>query len=442
MSFFNIKVRGRYLIVGDEGTALIGIVADGRQVHASNRFAPGSTAETVLEFGRKQGAKQALWLKIADVREIEVKLGNDVDADERRSAIEYAAASNTGAQSGSERVAFLEGKLHDFRSGVLVSQFDAGEVLEAARLSAAYKMKFLGVSNFKQLLLAEHFSNEENHNESFLSLLGSHGFAATPERNRLTVRSLPFGIPVEEAEREEWKQKLQRRLAGLKHRNVTLYAPGADLALADEIREATGAESVTPADWKNALERAAVFFGDAGRRLISPAIPPPKPKDPKAAGTFIGLALLGSVTFAMLYLLGQNCMGIRQLERRLAENKKIEDTVKAEEVRLKKIQDDITAAQEINRLFVQKKHISREYMLVMNLLSRYPLEYTRINRIEERNTGITIGGETVWQPDLSRFFSHFENELSKRDLTLFSDGLKNLDGGRIEFQSHVARPGR
>lgn len=440
MSFFNIKARGRYLIVGDEGTALIGIVADGRQVHASNRFTPGSTVENILEFGRKQGAKQALWLKIADVREIEVKLGNDVDADERRSAIEYAAASHAGAQPGFERVAFLEGKLHDFRSGVLVSQFDAAEVLEAARLSAAYKMKFLGVSNFKQLLLAEHFSNEENHNESFLCLLGSHGFAATPERNRLTVRSLPFGIPVE-AGREDWKQKLQRRLAGLKHRNVTLYAPGADPVLAEEIREATGAESVTPADWKDALERAAVFFGDAGRRLISPAIPPPKPKDPKAAGTFIGLALLGSVAFAMLYLWGQNYMGIRTLERRLAENKKIEDTVKAEEAKLKKIQDDITAAQEINRLFVRKKHISREYMLVMNLLSRYPLEYTRINRIEERNTGITIGGETVWQPDLSRFFSHFENELSKRDLTLFSDGLKNLDGGRIEFQSHVARTG-
>lgn len=429
---------GKAVIVADDGAGLTGIVADSKQVYATNRFPAAATVETVLDFGRKQGAAQALFLRVSDVRELEVKLGPGLDPEERRSAIEYAAEPRSGETEEATRISYLEGVLFDFRSGVLVSPFDAGEVAGHAKLAAARKLKFLGMTNFKLLLMAEHFSVPDRRGEVFLFLLGGHGFAAIPEKNRLTVRNLPCGLPEGEGEAEEYFQKLRRRLAALKNREVRLYSPGASPELAAKLGETLETKSIEVEPWENALGAAASFYLRQGRKLIVAAFPPPKPKDPKAPGTVIGLVLIGATAAAMLFLGVRNHITLFRLEQRLTENQAVEKKVKEEEAKLKKLQDELAAAQELNRMFVEKQHVSKNFLTVLNLLGRYKLEYTKIASIEEQNRGVHISGETVWQPDLSRFFSHFEGELAKRGLALFSDGITDRKDNRIEFRAHIS----
>ena len=77
----------------------------------------------------------------------------------------------------------------------------------------------------------------------------------------------------------------------------------------------------------------------------------------------------------------------------------------------------------------------------MNLLARTPVQlkkYNRITSIEELANGIYFSGESIWQPDLSNFFTLIERELSKYSLTLISDGLSKEENGRIIFRAHVS----
>lgn len=367
MVFWRGRGGGKAVIVADDGAGLTGIVADSRQVYATNRFPAAATAETVLDFGRKQGASQALFLRVADVRELEVKLGSGLDAEERRSAIEYAAESHSVEGEGAARISYMEEVLHDLRSGVLVSPFDGGEVAGQAKLAAARKLKFLGLSNFKLLLAAEHFSDAARRQEAFLFLLGGHGFAAIPEKNRLTVRNLPFGLPEPEGDEEEYLQKLRRRLSALKSREVRLYSPDASPELAEKLAGALEAKHLEIEPWENALGAASSFFLRQGRKQIVTALPPPKPKDPKASGTVIGLVLFGATAAAMLFLGVRNHITLLRLEHRLEQTQAVEKKVKEEEAKLKKLQDELAAAQELNRMFVQKQHVSREFLTVLNL---------------------------------------------------------------------------
>lgn len=442
MALFGIGRKRKTVIVADDGGGLRGIVADAKQVFAANRFPVAATVGTVLDFGKKQGAGRVLFLRVSDVRELDVKLGPALDGEERRSAIEYAAETRSDDAGDAGRISYMEGVLHDFRSGVLVSMFDAAEVAADAKAAAGRKLGFLGVTNFKQLLMSEHFSDSRRHHEGFLFLLGGHGFAAIPERNRLSVRNLPFGLPEPGGDEAEYFQKLRRRLAAMKGRDVRLYSPEATPELAAKLAAALETDSVSVEPWENALNAAAAFFLEQGRRLIVPALPSPKPKDPKAPGTVIGLTVFGAAVFSICFLGVRNHITLTQLERRLAEGQAIEKKVKEEDGKLKKLQDELAAAQELNRMFVRKRHISPEFLTVLNLLSRYKLEYTKINSVEEQNRGVYLSGETAWQPDLSRFFTHFESELGKRKLALFSDGITDRKDGRIEFRSHVAPDNR
>ncbi len=435
------RKRNKTLIVADEGAGLRGIVVDGAAIGTDNRFAADTALKTILDFGKKQGADSVLFLRASDVREIEVRLGPGLDAEERHSAIEYAAASNLGDHSGNQRVSYLDGTLHDFRSGILISHFDAGEILDAAKTVREAKMKFLGITNFKQLLMAAHFSDSDHHGNAFLFLLENHGFVAIPERRRLAVRNLPFGVP-DKAGKEEWEQKIERRLFALKCKSISLYSPEATPELSGEIRRIIEAESVEIENWEEALNTAAVFYFNGGKKLIHPALPPPKPKDPRAPGTVIGLAMFGATLLAMAFLMVRNVCVAGVLKKEIARNEEIAARVKREKSALEKLQKELTSEQELFQIMKRKRRVSKNYLLIVNLLERYPLQYTRITSIEERAGGVYLEGESVWQPDLSKFLAHFQSELNKYRLTLFSDGLSKKKDGGIIFRSHISAGGK
>lgn len=439
MSIF--RKKNKTLIIADDGAGIRGVIAEEAGLSTHHHFPPRTELKKILEFGKEQKVRQVLYLQTADVREIEVKLGTDLNDDERRSAIEFAAASSMGDHSGNFRISFMDGLFRDFRCEIMASYFDTEEIVNAASLIKSMKMRFLGITNFKQLLLAQHFSSEEHSNNAFLFLLGSHGIAAIAERNKLVIRNLPFGIP-EPGTEEEWKERVKRRLNSIfRNKRVCLYTPGADEQLCNMLKEISEVTSIEAVDWENTVANAAIFFLQSGHQLIHPALPPPKEKDPKASGTYIGFFFLLATLLSLGFLMGRNCLTKYLLERDIAASQALIDQVQTEKNVLKKLETELVAQQEVFAVMKQKERISKNFLLVMNLLSRYPLQYSRLTSMEERFSGIHIAGESIWQVDLSRFFTHFEGELSKYDLTLFSDGLSKGKDGKILFRSHIAPAG-
>lgn len=436
-----LQKKRKTLIIADDGGGFWGVIADSSGISTDHRFPANTDLKKILEFGKEQKAYFVLYLQSADVRELEVKLGRDLSSDERRTAIEYAAASSENDRDGSLRISYMDGMFHDFRSGILASYFDTENLLSIADAVKSMKMKFLGITNFKQLLLAQHFSDPEHHGDAFLFMLGNQGVAAIPERNRLLVRNLPFGLPGPGNE-EEWKERAQRRLNGIfRHKNVCFYTPEPAEHCCSILQEVSEADSVEPMDWAESLVCSTVFFLAGGHRLIHPALPPPGEKDPKAAGTFCGIFFLAATLLALGFLAGRNMVTGYILERDIASAQKLIDTVKQEKDALAGLEKELAGEVELFSVMQQKQRVSRNTLRVMNLLARYPLQYSRITAIEERANGIFLEGESVWQPDLSGFFTHFEGELSKYQLTLFSDGLSKEKDGRIRFRSHIAPAG-
>lgn len=433
-----LKRKIKTLVVADDGEGFWAVVADNAGISIDNHFPQKTELKKLLDFGKQQNVQNVLYLQTADVRELEVKLGTDLSEDERRSAIEYAAASSQGDHSGAQRIAYMDGMFHDFRSGILASYFDTEEILSIDALAKSMKMNFLGITNFKQLLLAQHFSDLDHHGDAFLFLLGNHGIAAIPERTKLVIRNLPFGIP-EPGTESEWKERVQRRLTTIfRNKRVYLYTPANDERLSETLREISEAECVELMPWEDAVANAAMYFLKSGQQLVHPALPPPKEKDPKAPGTYVACFFVAATLLSLGFLMGRNCLTKYIFQRDIDDNQKIIDTIKAEENALKALEKDLADQQEIFSVLKQKERISRNYILVLNLLARYPLQYSRITSIQEKATGVFIEGESVWQPDLSRFFTHFEGELSNYQLSLFSDGLTKEKDGKIIFRSHVA----
>lgn len=436
-----LRRKNKVLFVVDDGTGIRGVIADHSGVRTDHHFPVGTSLKKVLEFGRKQNASCVLCLQTADVRELEVKLSADLDEEERRSAIEYAAASDLGDHSGERRISYMDGMFHDFRSGILVSYFDAEEILAADELAKSMKMAFLGITNFKQFLLAQHFSHPEHHEDAFLFLQGNHGIAAIPDRNKLLIRNLPFGIP-EAGMEGDWKERVQRRLNTIfRNKRVAFYSSVKDESLCAMLQEISGAALIEPVDWEEAIGAGAVFFLNQGFELSHTALPPPKAKDPKAVGTWFGFIFLIVTLLSLGFLIGRNHYTKYVIEQEMAKNKEIAETIKTEEDALKGLEKQLAEQQQIFTVLKQQQRVSKDYLLVLNLLSRYPLKYTRITAITEKNTGIHIEGESVWQPDLSSFFKHFEQELSKYHLTLFSDGLTKEKDEKILFRSHITGAG-
>ncbi|MFA6814756.1 MAG: hypothetical protein WCS73_00480 [Lentisphaeria bacterium] len=437
------KSKKRVLIVAEEESGTRAIVIEKEKIILDHLFKSGTARKTVLEFGQKQGTREALFLSNSEIRELEVKLGAELDPEDRQSAIEYAAEASLGEHSGDLRISYMDDRLYSFRGGVVTSFFDMEEVQGATADSALAKQKFLGITSVQQFLISEYFSNSDSVDEkdAFLLFIGDHGILATQHRNKISMRNLPFGLPASENEEDDWAEKAQRRLVLLKHKDVTLYAPRFSKNFCEKLQKISEAGSVVQENWQTAVQNAALFFFRDHRVLIHPALLRPKARDPKLPGTIIGLGMFVTVLCSMILLIVQNTINQKRLEDKFECNQSIEKKVKQEDEKLKKLKIKLSAEKDIYQMLYNGQRVSKRGLLVVNLLERYRLQYTRINAISEEKDGVFISGETVWQPDLSTFFAHFSHELEKRKLALFSDGLNKEKDGRITFHIHVEGTG-
>ncbi len=438
----NILNHGRKtLVITNSGKSAIWIVADRVSVSAQGELPRYSDINVMLSAGKKHGAKDILILRSVEIRELDVKLDPNMDEEDRRSAIEFAAERGDGEQAGTQRFSWLAGTPGGYRCGVLLSRFDADAVMNETERARKGKLSFLGFVNLKHLLLYYHFSKREYHGSVFLFLAENQGGLAYIEQDRIIFRTLPFGSP-EPDDNGEWVQKAERRLTVLKGRDVRLYSPEAMPELCEQIRSLTNAASVQDADWEDSLNRSVILFLSSGRKMISPALPPPKPKDPNYPGTVIAFLMIGATVLSFLYLTVRNQTVIAQYRNDLKENREAGARIKSEQNKLNQLEQEFGREQELSRLLKEKQRVSANFLLIVNLLERYSLQYTRITSIEEFRDGISISGESTWQPDLSRFLSHFEGELSRNKLSFYPDGLSKEKDGRILFRAHITSGGK
>lgn len=437
----NILERSRMtLIVSDMGNSLTWFVVDRAAVIARSVVPSHTEIRQILAEGKKHGAKAVLFLHFAEIRELEVKLDANMDEEDRHAAVEFAA-ERSDTEPGTHRFSYLAGSFGDCRTGVLLSRVAVDDVAGAMAKTQHEHMKFLGIANFKQLLLFRHFSDRELKNDVFLFLAENQGALAYPDHDRIVFRSLPFGIPGED-ENEEWAQKAERRLTALKGKSVRLYSPDASEELCERIRTMTNAVSFQPEPWDEALNESAIAFLKSGNSMIVPALPPPKPKDPNHPGTVIALLMIAATVISFLYLTTRNESLKTRYKSELAKNSGISARISSEQAKLMQLEQDLSNEQELFRMMLDKQRVSADYLLVVNLLERYSLQYTRITSIEEYRDGISITGESTWQPDLSRFLSHFEGELSRNKFSFHPDELSKDQDGRITFRAHITAGGK
>lgn len=422
------------------GERIIAQICDTQTIYGNTTFPLKKDLNEILADAKAHGCNKVYIFKFAEIREIDVKLGGTLDSEERYAAIEYAARSHFGEQAQSLRINCLDGMFHDFHSGVLISTFENDEVNFFATAAERNNLQFKGIISIQQLLLASHYLNLETHDSAILNLFEKNGFVATYDKHKLLVRNLPFGTPPDGIFDTEYEEKIARRLALLKHKDTILYAMHEQKAMADFMISPTlDVNTVRFIPIEDTLANAALSFLQKGHNIIHAAQRPSRIKDPKATGTFIALLMMGMTLLSMIFLSVQNHLTIQKINDRIAVNDALEKKVKLEEGKLKKIEDATLSEQTIHSILNQTERISKNIILVINLLERYNLRYTKIKKIIEDTRGITLEGETLWQPDLSNFFAHFSQELEKYHLLLFSEGLTLDKNGQMSFKASIRK---
>ena len=447
MSRKNAK-NGKLLLVTDDGENLRADLADGGGLRPLEGL--GSALDAVLNVGRKAGAAAVLFLRLPETPESEVRLESGMDAAAQKLAVENAALLAAGGENpapGAARFSWLAALPTDARAAdggtrmdAQVTQFPGAVVDMLADAAKSAGLGFAGVANLKHWLLAGHFAADGQEN-AFLFLHQNHGLLAARTDGRLMARYLPFGRPAA-GEENEWRERARRRLTFLRGRRVSLYAADAG-ALPELVAAAAEAAGVDAGAWDgNAHRRAAAAFltarADDAPEFLVPAQVPPVERDAGAKGTLIGILLM---VLAAAWVAGQgirNTRTIKKITGGLAAAREDDRKVREAQTRHAAAVKDERQARTIYRLYTQRERLSPQFMTALNLLSRYRMLFSRVTDIREQADGFYFSGETVWQPDLSRFFTHFERVLDGKGMTLVSDNLEKKEERRLIFRAHAA----
>ncbi|MBN2641495.1 MAG: hypothetical protein JXR78_07575, partial [Victivallales bacterium] len=169
------------------------------------------------------------------------------------------------------------------------------------------------------------------------------------------------------------------------------------------------------------------------------ASPPPKVKDPREAGTKLCLFMIGATLVAVSFQYAQLRAVDAGLTQNFEQKSNLSKTLASLESQVSSQQQQLERYKHLCELAGMRSSVEDKFLTIIDLLSRYRLKYTKINSIEQQIEGIIISGETHWQPDLSQFLSHFEGELARRDMGLFSEGLKIENEGCLEFKCRISR---
>lgn len=385
---------------------------------------------------KEHGNAPLLWVKNSDAVALTIPLPADADFNEIQAAIQYEAASLSNRMPEEIAVSYIRReKLPCRNKEDLAAVFDLSDLENLMRECQKNKLKFNGCASLQQILLLYHFSEEMTRDSVLLYFSEDTAFTAQAHESGVgvTVRNLSFGTRGF-ASGDQWTQRAQRRLGNLSEQNVTLYLDRKNQDFYQKIQSVFN----PPALIMQSFEEIMPLLGKFDPRLLTAALPPPPKKDPRQFITRLGFLCLAGILAFTYYTVDQATTEIAMLKTQIATSQAINKKIKTAQTRLANAEKEKKTLDETQSLLAKMEHINRELMVSINLLSRYNLQYTRINEMQHKDNAIFFSGETLRQEDLSRFIAHFEAELKKHGLTIASEGMAKADKKELTFRYKIS----
>jgi len=417
-------------------------IINGKEIMPRNDFSINCELEKILLWGHRQKATSAKVLMPSAVYEFKLDIGQNIEFEEQLSAVAYETASLSGASSETIRPAILTGNcLKGYRHNIICSVFQLDTIKNVNHNCKRRSLRFNGIGGLQQALLVYHFSHAEHKDEILLFFRRDSAFAAIPEHGGIVFRNIPFGLP-DKGAKAQWQARVERRLSSLSGRRVQLYLEQECADFKNLLKKTANPETISECLLRDILPNLGNITGDAGISSTASFCltgVPPRIKDPREAGTVICLILIGVTSVILLFQILQLNITKNTLNEALERKTTAGNNIKSQKSQLASSKKQIKKLKTLCALLEKKKHLDRDFLVVLNLLARYRLKYTKIKAIKQENTGIVISGVTHWQPDLSKFFSHFEKQLTRKRLILLSEGLEKSTNGLLLFKCRISK---
>ncbi|MDD5727467.1 MAG: hypothetical protein PHV59_02785 [Victivallales bacterium] len=439
---FKKKIKAkRDLLLFKTETKTYAFLQSSKGILARNDFSVDTPLADLLSWGKNQNAASVKILEFSELYDLNIKWEEELEFEENVEAVNYELSSLSGKNAIDIRPAMMRGNsIEGCKHGLICSVVSLKDVRDTAKACVAAKLAFQGIGSIQQLLLIHHFSNPERKNEVMLLFTHSGAFAASLESKKIVIRNMPFGLP-EESNPKQWETRAERRLNAFNGRKICLYLEQTVEGFREKVEKiiAAPAHECVLDEIFPELARIAAAGQTDSRETFSFAGVPPRVRDPRETGTMICLLLVGSTVVLLFFQYFALKITQNTLEETLKHKKDIQNTLNSHEKQIGDSREQLLKLQKLYSMVKNRRHIDPDLIKVINLLARYKLKYTKINRIQEQDNGITISGETHWQPDLSKFFAHFEEQLAVCDMTLIPEGLEKIDDARLAFNCKISK---
>jgi hypothetical protein len=324
---------------------------------------------------------------------------DDLEPEELHTALAYELAAEWGRAPEQMRLAIvpaIELGLGLAADQFVVAGFDQSMIAGFARVFHQAGIRFEGVNGIELALLRQ----QTRTGETFLFLRSQSSFLASSatERQPATLQEVPVGLQEEGTESgRERLLRLQRRLqvnAGHPLRIVAAGEQGEETQ--NRIQHLVGISSpavvgyfddVLPALMQAALREA----------VCTPALPPPRPRDPNRVGTWLCLGVIvltGLLLFTHWHMLRRQ---IQREEGRQAAWADLQQERASYEKRFNQMREERDALYEVERIFNQPDRVPAALPVLLEALADGMPIQTRITRI--RQTGpdaFELAGKTRW----------------------------------------------
>lgn len=360
----------------------------------------------IIEFLIAQRASTVRILIPADLHSMPIELPMDADKEEMHTAIAYEIAEEIGKDAHLLRLATVEAALYAMgcEAGVyLTSGFESQQLESYRRELKQVGIGFSGIGALELGLLALH---AEHPQDRLLLLRHKSGFYVVPgsEEQPFYMTSVQTGLIPETTEREQERlQRLQRQLQ-MHHdfpiRVVTATTDG--IAAADRVRDVLSQEepaSITALD--SVMERlmmAALSARIGDTQSTCPLIgPPPPPRDPHRAGTWLCLLITG---MTLMYVTSR----IWHLHQEWTDEQERAQVWKAITEERKKTADACAALRQarneqsaVFNALTSTNRLPEGFLAIMDTLGRRMPPYTRITSIIQSGADqFELSGTTRW----------------------------------------------
>jgi hypothetical protein len=363
--------------------------------------------DDMLAWAREQGARRVRIVVHGDVHTLRMKLPEDAHPEEAHTAIAYEAASELDMEANLLRVSAVRADCYRLGAPgdlLLVVGHDLSIVNRYSEDCARHRLRFEGVGSLDLTALSRH--TRESVTERFLLLRKHAGFLAVPaaENTEVLLRGVAFGAaPMDDPAREAELLEQSRRSFGLQshtslHVVTSIPLPperverlrvalGEDTELRIEAMDDFAPRMLKHAAWASpgGTEQGCALVGSA-----------PRPKDPRRAGTWAGVAAIVLTAFCLGWLWKAAAADLAAVRKRQTDWAALTAARKSATDKYDGILRERNDLMQVRSVIEKARPVSPGLTLLLDVLGESMPPYTRVTMIKEIGDEIAITGKAVW----------------------------------------------